>query len=188
MTPDRDGTFQNSNHTRTPLNSLHCGDSSWSKRNTASVAGGRGNALDTFLVSLSGSESTADQGLETRSIDCSIAQLRTQYRKRITPVLSRPSVVRNKRRRRTPPSTVRRSLRINGHLTSGGSIKTQQRTLMMQLGIAREGEMIGDEAMQAYMQLFSRPLQQSHIAAIVGLFGWQADVLPLGRATEDVVL
>ena len=59
---------------------------------------------------------------------------------------------------------------------------------MMQLGIAREGEMIGDEAMQAYMQLFSRPLQQSHIAAIVGLFGWQADVLPLGRATEDVAL
>ena len=55
---------------------------------------------------------------------------------------------------------------------------------MVQLGIAREGEVIGKEAMQAYLQLFSRPLQQSHIAVIVGLFGWQADVLPLGRGME----
>lgn len=81
-----------------------------------------------------------------------------------------------------------RSLRINGRLASGASVKTQQRTLMVQLGIAREGEVIGDAAMQAYIELFSRPLQQAHIAAIVGLFGWQADVLPLGRDVGEVAL
>lgn len=55
---------------------------------------------------------------------------------------------------------------------------------MLQLGIAREGEAIGDDAMQAYLDLFSCPLQQEHIAAIVGLFGWQAEVLPLGRIVD----
>lgn len=59
---------------------------------------------------------------------------------------------------------------------------------MVQLGIAREGEVIGDEAMRAYLDLFSRPLQQSHIAAIVGLFGWQAEVLPLGRGLDAAAL
>lgn len=63
-------------------------------------------------------------------------------------------------------------------------MKSQQRTLMVQLGIAREGEVIGDEAMQAYLELFSKPLQQARIAAIVGLFGWLADVLLLGRDAE----
>ncbi|XBI18883.1 hypothetical protein VPH35_060543 [Triticum aestivum] len=111
-----------------------------------------------------------------------------RYKKVVTPVLSRPTVSRQKRKRRTPPTTVRRSTRINGRLAGGASVKTQQRTLMIQLGIAREGEVIGDEAMQAYLELFSRPLQQSHIAAIVGLFGWQVDVLPLDRDVEGVAL
>ena len=65
-------------------------------------------------------------------------------------------------------------------------MKTQQHTLIVQLGIVREGKVIGDEAMQGYLELFSKPLQQSHIAAIVGLFGWQADVPPLGRDVEGV--
>lgn len=103
-------------------------------------------------------------------------------------MLPRPVAAKLKRKRRTPPTTVRRSLRINGRLTGGSSVKTQQRTLMVQLGIAREGEVIGDDAMHAYLELFSRPLQPTHIAAIVGLFGWQADVLPLGRGVDAATL
>ena len=55
---------------------------------------------------------------------------------------------------------------------------------MLQLGIAREGEAIGEDALQAYLDLFLRPLQQEHITAIVGLFGWQTKVLPLGRVVD----
>ena len=48
--------------------------------------------------------------------------------------------------------------------------------------------MIGEEALQAYLNLFSRLLQQEHILAIVGLFGWQADVLPLGHTVDVAAL
>ena len=39
--------------------------------------------------------------------------------------------------------------------------------------------MIDDEALQAYVHLFDKPLTDSHVRAILALFGWDATVLPL---------
>lgn len=142
--------------------------------------------METFLVSLSEAGSPNEEA--PRQDEGLIGQFRARCQKTISPVLCRPKVVRNKRKKKTPPSHVRRSARIGGRFAAGSSVKQQQRTLMLQLGIAREGETIGEEALQAYLDLFSRPLQQEHIAAIVGLFGWQADVLPLGRVADGAAL
>jgi hypothetical protein len=49
----------------------------------------------------------------------------------------------------------------------------------MRLGLAREGETIGDEALDVYLDLFARPLRQQHIDVVLRLFGWQPDALPL---------
>jgi hypothetical protein len=74
---------------------------------------------------------------------------------------------------------VRRSGRIQGRFAAGGPIRQQQRTLITRLGLAREGEVIGDEALDAYLDLFARPLHQQHIDVVLRLFGWQPDALPL---------
>ena len=50
------------------------------------------------------------------------------------------------------------------------------------------GEQISDEALQAYVRLFDRPLAETHIKAILALFGWEASILPLAvgdNAVED---
>jgi hypothetical protein len=59
---------------------------------------------------------------------------------------------------------------------------------MVQLGIAREGEVIGDEALEAYIDLFSKPLPQQHIAACLALFGWTPETSPLVDDVEDTVV
>lgn len=58
-------------------------------------------------------------------------------------------------------------------------MKRQQRILMTKLGISREGERIGDEALDACLKLFAEPLQQHHIDTILSLFGWDGGVAPL---------
>ncbi|KAM0879443.1 hypothetical protein ACQ4PT_034252 [Festuca glaucescens] len=56
--------------------------------------------------------------------------------------------------KRPPPSVVRRSARCAGRFAHGAQIKQQQKWLMMQLEIAREGEVIGKEALQVYLRYF----------------------------------
>jgi hypothetical protein len=74
---------------------------------------------------------------------------------------------------------VRRSRRIRGCFAAGTPIRQQQRTLIARLRLAREGEVIGDEALDTYLDLFARPLRQQHIDVVLRLFGWQPDALPL---------
>jgi hypothetical protein len=59
---------------------------------------------------------------------------------------------------------------------------------MVQLGIAHEGEVIGDDALEAYVDLFSKPMTSQHIAACLALFGWTPETAPLGDGVEDVVV
>lgn len=66
-------------------------------------------------------------------------------------------------------------------------MKRQDRVPMHRLGIAREGEQIGDEALKAYTKLFARPLSSEHIVAILALFGWEPNVLPLEAGGGDAI-
>jgi hypothetical protein len=92
-------------------------------------------------------------------------------------------VIRNKRIYSGP---VRRSRRIRGRYTDKTPIRQQQRALMVQLGIAREGEIIGDEALNAYLDLFTRPFRPQHLDVVLRLFGWSAeDLQPLVDTPVD---
>jgi hypothetical protein len=103
---------------------------------------------------------------------------RSSCRRPISPILPRPPT-RRCRPRKVYSGPVRRSRRIGGRFAAGTPIRQQQRTLISQLGLAHEGEVIGDEALDAYLDLFVRPLRQQHIDVILRLFGWQPDALPL---------
>jgi hypothetical protein len=54
---------------------------------------------------------------------------------------------------------------------------------MVQLGIAREGEIIGDEALNAYLDLFTRPFRPQHLDVVLRLFGWSPQDLQLSMGT-----
>ena len=45
--------------------------------------------------------------------------------------------------------------------------------------MAHEGEVISEEALRMYVDLFSRPLSDAHIVAILALFGWESPAMPL---------
>ena len=47
--------------------------------------------------------------------------------------------------------------------------------------------MISDAALEAYVELFDKPLLDRHIKAILALFGWDALALPLLGDNELVV-
>jgi hypothetical protein len=59
---------------------------------------------------------------------------------------------------------------------------------MVQLGIAREGEVIGEQALAAYTDLFSKPLTQQQIAACLALFGWSSESAPLVEGVDDAIV
>lgn len=100
----------------------------------------------------------------TVDVQQTIAAFRDRCRKTVTPLLPRPKV-RKPQKKRTPPETVRRSNRIAGRFGLGASIKQQQQTLMVQLGIAHEGE--------------------ERLAAVLAIFGWHPDALPLEADDVD---
>jgi hypothetical protein len=59
---------------------------------------------------------------------------------------------------------------------------------MLQLGIAREGEVIGDEALEAYLSYFKKPMSEGDLTACLALFGWLPSALPLAGVEEDLVV
>ena len=65
--------------------------------------------------------------------------------------------------------TPRRSERIAKH----GASK-QQQVIIRKLCLAHEGEVISEEALRMYVDLFNRPLSDEHIAAVLALFGWES--------------
>lgn len=77
------------------------------------------------------------------------------------------------------PDPVHRSRHLAREKVASSCASKQQHAIIHRLGIAREGERIGDEALQAYLELFSRPLSSEHISAILSLFGWESVALPL---------
>ncbi|KAM0926268.1 hypothetical protein ACQ4PT_003398 [Festuca glaucescens] len=126
--------------------------------------------LDSSLAAASIASGSTD-------IHCSLAAFRERCRAKKAALLPRP-LPRKTRKKRPPPSVVRRSARVAGRFAPGTLIKSQQRTLMIQLGIAREGEVISDEALHAYLRYFDeQPMMTDHLAACLALFGWHPDVL-----------
>jgi hypothetical protein len=71
------------------------------------------------------------------------ASFRGSCRWPISPVLPRLAS-RRCRSRKVYAGPVRRSRRIGGRFAAGTLVRQQQRTLITRLGIAREGEVIGD--------------------------------------------
>jgi hypothetical protein len=117
---------------------------------------------------------------------CGLAAFRERCRLKRASLLPRPPP-RKPRKKRSPPSVVRRSARVAGRFASGGSIKMQQRILIHQLGIAREGEVISDDALQAYLRFFNeKPMTTDHLAACLALFGWLPEALPM--AEDELVV
>jgi hypothetical protein len=165
---------------------------SWSPRSCSVVpTHSSRSGMDMFQVSLSpiskmGSLGTVD-GRQTGTGSLApqdFASFRGSCRWPISPVLPRPAQ-QGCRPRKVYAGPVRRSGRIRGRFAAGTPIRQQQRTLITRLGIAREGEVIGDEALDAYLDLFARPLRQQHIDVVLRLFGWQPDALPL---SDDAIV
>uniref|UniRef100_A0ACD5TKI7 Uncharacterized protein n=1 Tax=Avena sativa TaxID=4498 RepID=A0ACD5TKI7_AVESA len=142
--------------------------------------------MDVFSVNLSSVDVDSDQQEGPEVVVASTTPMGTRgpatfrgaCRQPINTVLSRP-VAKRCRNKRKYSGPVRRSGRIRGRFAPGTPIRQQQRTLITRLGIAREGELIGDEALDAYLDLFARPLRQEHIDVVLRLFGWMPDALPL---------
>jgi hypothetical protein len=88
-------------------------------------------------------------------------------------VLGRPT--KQCRKKKIYSGPVRRSGRIRGRFAHGTPIRQQQRALITRLGIAHEGETIGDDALNAYLDLFTRPFRQQHLDVVLRLFGWTTD-------------
>ncbi|KAK1663843.1 hypothetical protein QYE76_052002 [Lolium multiflorum] len=126
---------------------------------------------------LDGSLAAASIASGSTDIQCGLAAFRERCRAKKAALLPRP-LPRKTRKKRPLPSVVRRSARVAGRFAPRKSIKAQQHTLMIQLGIMWEGEVIGDEALQAYLRYFDeQPMTTDHLAACLALFGWHPDVL-----------
>jgi hypothetical protein len=128
-------------------------------------------------------------GSDFMDTSCVLAAFRERCRRKKAALLPRP-VARKPRAKRPPPSVVRRSARVAGRFSSGASITQQQKTLMIQLELAREGEVISEESLQAYLRYFEeKPMTAEHLTACLALFGWLPNVLPVVEEGDvDVVV
>jgi hypothetical protein len=138
------------------------------------------SVLDYFQVSVSPTDKelrVGSAGLEAASLDKGqdFLSFRGACRRPISPMLSRP--VRQCRKKKIYTGLVRRSGRISKRFAAGTPIRQQQRALITRLGVAREGDTIGDEALEAYLDLFTRPFRQQHLDVVLRLFGWTLDDL-----------
>ncbi|KAM0900768.1 hypothetical protein ACQ4PT_020419 [Festuca glaucescens] len=123
-------------------------------------------------------------------IDLKLVTFRERCWLKKAALLPRPAP-RKPMKKRVPPSVVRQSSRVAGRFALGTPtpIKRQQKLLMIQLGIAREGEHIGDEALQAYIDYFDKkPMTEEDLAACLALFGWLPATMPLAREVDGDVL
>ncbi|XP_014755961.1 uncharacterized protein LOC106866373 [Brachypodium distachyon] len=123
----------------------------------------------------------------TATASCEVEAFRTRVRRKTSLVLARP-VHRRPRRKVVQHYSPRRSKRLAGQGTASVGTKRQQRVLMHKLGVKREGDKIGEEALQSYIQLFDRLLSPEHITAILSLFGWENTALPLEEGSGVEVL
>uniref|UniRef100_A0ACD5Z5Q7 Uncharacterized protein n=1 Tax=Avena sativa TaxID=4498 RepID=A0ACD5Z5Q7_AVESA len=144
------------------------------------------NAFDTFPVCLSSVDAETEQQYGPEAVDFEAARGQARSpaafpdacKRPINSVLSRPVAKRGQCKKRYS-GPVRRSGRIRGRFDPAIPIRQHQLTLITRLEIAREGELIGDEVLNAYLDLFARPLRQLHIDVVLRLFGWMPDALPL---------
>jgi hypothetical protein len=112
-----------------------------------------------------------------------LASFRDRCRARRQALLPRP-VPKPPRKRRAMSSVVRWSRRVAGRFATGNPVKQHQKTIMVQLGIAHEGEIIDDETLDAYLRFFNKPVTERDLAACLALFGWLPSALP--PAGDDV--
>lgn len=134
-----------------------------------------------FGVSVSPAPATPGEDLRLVEEGQAVELFRTVVRRPMTQILPKPPA-RRARRRVTTSSSPWRALGRK----PGAGVKRQQQVLIRCLGLAREGERIGDEALQAYLRLFEQPLSSEHLGAIMALFGWEFQALPLEEG-EGVV-
>lgn len=200
LDPERDGLScllrEEDSEGDTPSN-LGSGDTEGMELAPPRFVGG-----DMVMVSLSAGSEDATCPTETGGMPCtpctpveahnSLDVLCTQLRRALTPILAQvanrevAAPKRRPRQRRHPVSNPRRSVRVARGTGRGSSATKQQNVLIRKLCLANEGEVITDEALQAYVKLFERPLTDMQVKAILALFGWEPEVLPLLR--EEAVV
>lgn len=134
---------------------------------------GTAHAWDTFMVSLSEEVSVAlsngwtgtpaaqsmHQSTACARLDIFCAQVQCE----LSPIL--PTHVshtlqklRHPRRRRQITTTPRGSVRLAKDLGRGYMATKHQQATIRKLCLTNEGDIIGDDALQAYVRLFDRPL------------------------------
>ena len=90
-------------------------------------------------------------------LDLRLITFRDRCRQRKAALLPRPAPKRP-RKKRVPPTEVRRSRRVAGRFAAGTPVKRQQKLLMIQLGLAHEGKVISEESLQAYLHYFDKTM------------------------------
>lgn len=148
-----------------------------------------------FLVSLS-SPASPTFGHPEEAVHATPAALvdafRSEIRQDISPLLATPHArippphPKRPRKKRTPVSNPRRSVRLARGAGRGSTASKQQAVIIKRLCLANEGEFISDTTLEAYVDLFWRPLTDAHITTILALFGWEPEAMPMEELPVEV--